>query len=161
MEPDVLKEIIKKIKALGYFKPVYKTKEDPRVIADSIGYEVRRRGVAEGRINLYYKSKSAPFIEACLKNKRMSVVMPKTWRFTDDIKISEGSFKNIEVYSAQALCSVDLSKKTQHEIEMDALLDGIWGVNINKEEKMSFGGFGRRPDTQIKEQMDRASSKIN
>lgn len=150
-------KIIKKIEALGYFE----TKEDPRVVADSIGYEIRRSGVVEGRIDLYYKSKSGnSYIETYSKGKRVISVLPKTWRFIEDIEPSEDNFKNMEIcHHNVGLCSVDLSKKTQHEVDMEVLLSEVMGgAYIGK---MGFGDLGRSPDAQIREEMDWPGSKVD
>lgn len=142
LDMDLYSNVVKKIEALGYFE----TREDPRLIADSIGHEIRKKGVVEGRIDLYYKSESGPYIETDLKGKRILIALPYTWRFIEDIEPSEGNFKNIEIFNH--ICSVDLSKKTQHEVDMEVLLSEVWGV-------------GDHNDTQLPDEMEWPSPKVD
>ena len=142
---DLYSNVVKKIEALGYFE----TREDPRLIADSIGHEVRKKGVVEGRIDLHYKSKSGnPYIETDLKGKRVLLVLPKTWGFIEDIKPSKGNFKNIDIFNHIGVCSVDLSKKTQHEVDMEVILSEVWGI-------------GDHNDTQLPDEMEWPSPKVD
>lgn len=144
---EILKLIIEKIKLRGFFQNIESEskKEDPRVIADIISFELRKY-TKEGILIFGYKNisgvdfSSRPSVrwlakKSLYKQRKIKflghVPMPEAWEFVGSVEACacEDMYQNMawgesyylgEVW--QVFYTVDLSKETQHEEDLESLI---------------------------------------
>lgn len=132
-----------------FFKTVesgknHSKKEDPRAVADMVSFEMKRyakAGMLAGTLMFGYKNISR--VDFCVrpsirwvdktrpKNFKLMghVPMPEAWEFAD-VESCEDMYQNMVMEdicylgeTAQSFCIVDLSRKTQHEEDLDSIVE--------------------------------------